>query len=151
HADGTLAEGPIALCEVQGYVYSARRNAARLARLLGKYEFADRLERQAHDLQEKFERGFWGDELSMYAPALDGKKQLCRVRSSNAGQCLFSGIASIDRAVRIAQALHTPDFFSGWGIRTIGAREARFNPMSYHNGSLWPHDNALIASGFARY
>ncbi len=151
HADGTLAEGPVALCEVQGYVYAARRQAAELARVLGHAERAEVLERQAEELQEKFERAFWCEEISTYSLALDGDKRRCQVRSSNAGHCLFSGIASRPRAWRVTHTLLNESSFSGWGIRTLDANEARYNPMSYHNGAVWPHDNAMIAAGMARY
>ncbi|HEV2853426.1 MAG TPA: amylo-alpha-1,6-glucosidase [Thermoanaerobaculia bacterium] len=151
HRDGTLAEGPIALCEVQGYVYAARRQAAELARALGHAERAEALERQAEELRENFERAFWCEEISIYCPALDGRKQRCQVRASNAGHCLFAGIASPPRAWRVAHTLLNESFFSGWGIRTLEANEVRYNPMSYHNGSVWPHDNAIIAAGMARY
>lgn len=151
HADGRPAEGPIALCEVQGYVYEAKQRAAALASVLGQPETAARLLQQARSLKERFENAFWCEELSLYVLALDGKKQQCRVRTSNAGHCLFSGIATQEHAQRVEGALLGKDFFSGWGIRTVGNLEARFNPMSYHNGSVWPHDNALIAMGLARY
>jgi glycogen debranching enzyme len=151
HADGRLAEGPIALAEVQAYVYAAKRLLARSARRLGHGDRAGTLEREAHDLAERFERAFWCPDIKMYAMALDGAKQPCRVRSSNAGQVLMTGIAQADRARLVAAELVGPDFFSGWGIRTVSRREARYNPMSYHNGSIWPHDNALIGLGFARY
>ena len=151
HADGTLAEGPIALCEVQGYVYAARRAAARLARALGQTERAVVLLRQAHELRRRFEELFWCEELSTYVLALDGHKAPCRVRTSNPGHCLFTGIASRKRAARVAETLLGDDSFSGWGIRTVPAGECRYNPMSYHNGSVWPHDNAIIAAGLARY
>jgi glycogen debranching enzyme len=151
HADGRLAEGPTALCEVQGYVYAARVRAADLARLLGHEERAEELLRQALDLQERFERAFWCEDLSTYALALDGEKRRCAVISSNAGQLLFTGIASLERARRVAASLMSATSFSGWGIRTLDASERRYNPMSYHNGSVWPHDNALIAWGMARY
>jgi glycogen debranching enzyme len=151
HADGTMAEAPIALCEVQGYVYAARLAAARLASVLGKPALAEHLRRQAETLRLAFEEAFWCEDLGLYGLALDGRKQVCRVRSSNAGQCLFTGIASIDHAQRIAETLLSRPFSSGWGIRTIATLEARYNPMSYHNGSVWPHDNALIAAGLARY
>ena len=151
HADGRLAEGPIALCEVQGYVYAAKRKAAKLAAALGKTQKAEELLGEAQILKERFERVFWCEELSSYALALDGEKRLCRVRTSNAGHCLFTGIAGPDRAQRTAQTLFSDKSFSGWGIRTVAASEARYDPMSYHNGSIWPHDNALIAQGLARY
>ena len=151
HADGRLAEGYIALAEVQGYVFAGKRLAARSARRLGLFERARQLETEAAELAERFERTFWCEELSTYALALDGKKQPCRVRTSNAGQLLFTGIVSEDRARRVAAGLMQPRFFTGWGIRTVAQGEARYNPMSYHDGSIWPHDNALIALGLARY
>jgi len=151
HADGQLAEGPIALVEVQGYVYAAKRLAARCARHLGKDERARNLDADAARLADAFEAAFWCPELGTYALALDGDKKPCRVRSSNAGQVLFTGICVPERAAEIAHDLMRPHFFSGWGIRTIAEGEARYNPMSYHNGSIWPHDNALIALGLARY
>jgi glycogen debranching enzyme len=151
HADGRLAEGPIALAEVQAYVFAAKELAARCARRLGHLDRALALEAEARDLGERFERAFWCPEIETYALALDGAKEPCRVRTSNAGQVLLSGIAQPDRAEMVTRSLMSPDFFSGWGIRTVSRREARYNPMSYHNGSVWPHDNALIALGFARY
>jgi glycogen debranching enzyme len=151
HCEGTLAEGPVALCEVQGYVYSAKLAAAQLASALGQPETAQGLEEQAKRLQERFEQAFWCEEHSTYALALDGKKRPCCVRTSNAGHALFTGIASPEHARRVAGTLLDPDSFSGWGIRTVASSEKAYNPMSYHNGSVWPHDNALIASGLARY
>jgi glycogen debranching enzyme len=151
HADGRLAEGAIALVEVQGYVYAAKRMAARCARRLGRDLAADKLDAEAARLAERFDAAFWCPALDTYALALDGDKQACRVRTSNAGQVLFTGIAAPDRAARVAAGLLEPNFFSGWGIRTVARGEVRFNPMSYHNGSIWPHDNALIALGLARY
>ena len=151
HADGRLAEGNIALAEVQGYVFAAKRLAGRCALRLGLDEVAEQLEREARTLAERFEDSFWCDDLGTYALALDGEKRPCRVRSSNAGQLLFSGMIRDDRARMVASDLLRPHFFTGWGIRTIAHGEARYNPMSYHNGSIWPHDNALIALGLARY
>jgi glycogen debranching enzyme len=151
HADGRLAEGYIALAEVQGYVYAAKRLAARCASRLGKSEIAEELEIEARQLAKRFEEAFWCDDLGTYALALDGAKQPCRVRTSNAGQLLFSGMVREDRARLVAADLMRPHFFAGWGIRTVASGEARYNPMSYHNGSIWPHDNALIALGLARY
>jgi glycogen debranching enzyme len=151
HADGRMAVGPIALAEVQGYVFAAKRLAARCARRLGRAEQANKLEAEAARLAERFEAAFWCPEIETYALALDGEKQPCRVRTSNAGQVLYAGIARADRAARVANGLLNPRFFSGWGIRTVARGEARYNPMSYHNGSIWPHDNALIALGLARY
>ena len=151
HADGRLAEGYIALAEVQGYVFAAKRLAARCAARLGKSETARELEAQAARLAKQFEEAFWCDDLGTYALALDGNKEPCKVRTSNAGQLLFTGIAREDRARKVASSLLQPDFFTGWGIRTVAHGEARYNPMSYHNGSIWPHDNALIALGLSRY
>lgn len=151
HADGSLAEGGIALCEVQGYVYAAKIGMANLARVLGRTPLAERLDRESRDLQSNFEEKFWCEDLGVYALALDGGKRPCRVRTSNAGQCLYTGIAHPENARVVAQTLLGQDFFSGWGIRTVGAQEVRYNPISYHNGSVWPHDNAIIASGLARY
>jgi glycogen debranching enzyme len=151
HADGRLAQGPIALAEVQGYVYCAKQVLARCIERLGWGERARRLKAEADQLAERFDASFWCPELGTYALALDGEKEPCRVRSSNAGQVLFTGIAKPDRAIEVADGLLRPQFFSGWGIRTIANTEARYNPMSYHNGSIWPHDNALIALGLARY
>ncbi len=151
HADGTSAEGPIALCEVQGYVYAAKLAAAELAKLFGDDARSRDLSKQAKIVSRRFEESFWCDELSTYALALDGRKQPCKVRTSNAGHCLFAGIASAEHASHIAATLTGETSFSGWGIRTVATSEARYNPMSYHNGSVWPHDNSLIAAGFARY
>ncbi|MGH8432375.1 MAG: amylo-alpha-1,6-glucosidase, partial [Solimonas sp.] len=145
HADGRLAEGNIALAEVQGYVFAAKTVIARVARRLGRAEEARRLEAAAERLADRFEEAFWCPDLGTYALALDGAKRPCRVRTSNAGQLLFTGMVRADRAAQVAAGLMQPRFFSGWGIRTVAKGEARYNPMSYHNGSVWPHDNALIA------
>jgi glycogen debranching enzyme len=151
HADGDTPPGPIALCEVQGYVHQARLEAAAMARALGDHDGAQRLERQAAELRRRFNETFWIDELGMYALALDGEKRPCRVRTSNAGHCLYSGIADRERAQIICGQLMGRDMFSGWGGRTLARGEARYNPMSYHNGSIWPHDNAIIAAGLSQY
>ncbi|MGZ8346107.1 MAG: amylo-alpha-1,6-glucosidase [Allosphingosinicella sp.] len=151
HQDGSPAEGPIALCEVQAYVFAAKRAAATISRRLDDEARAIALEQEAERLRERFEASFWLDDMDCYALALDGRKQPCRVLSSNAGHALFGGIAGKERAARLARLLTSKKFFSGWGVRTIAAGEARYNPMSYHNGSVWPHDNALIALGLARY
>src|SRR5215468_8387896 len=151
HADGRLAEGQIALAEVQGYVYAAKKLAAWCAEKLGLGERSRTLIDEAERLAERFDQVFWYEEIGTYALALDGNKEPCRVRTSNAGQVLFTGIAKPERAMQVADELMRPQFFSGWGIRTIASTEARYNPMSYHNGSIWPHDNALIALGLARY
>ena len=151
HDDGSPAEGPIALCEVQGYAYAARRAAATLASALGRPEIARRLTEAADRLRLAFDEAFWLDDLQTYALALDGSKRPCRVRASNAGQALFSGIVPEEKAPRLARTLLESDSFSGWGVRTVADGQARYNPMSYHNGSVWPHDNALIAAGMGRY
>jgi glycogen debranching enzyme len=151
HADGTLADGPIALCEVQGYVYAAKRRASETAAMLGDLSLARDLMGQAQALQERFMQVFWCAELATYSLALDGQKRPCRVRTSNVGHCLFSEIASARHAERTADTLMGEDIFSGWGIRTLARSEVRYNPMSYHNGSIWPHDNALTAYGLSRY
>jgi len=151
HCDGSLARGPIAVCEVQGYAYAAWRAGATVAAALGRAEQSAIFARRAETLQGRFDSAFWCDELGTYALALDGDKRPCRVRTSNAGQCLFSGIVPADRAPRLAQTLLAPESFSGWGIRSVAASESRYNPMGYHTGGVWPHDNALIACGLARY
>ena len=151
HADGALAEAPIALAEVQAYAYAAYRGAADLAEALGEGERAASLRAAAGGLRERFEAVFWQEEMETYALALDRDKRPCRVLTSNAGHVLLGELASPERAARIAKTLMAPRSFSGWGIRTLAEGEARYNPMSYHNGSVWPHDNSLIAMGFGRY
>jgi glycogen debranching enzyme len=151
HADGRLAAGPIATCELQAYAYAARVGAADLAVAMGHDVVARQQLRSAADLQRRFDAAFWDEELGTYALALDGEKRRCRVRASNAGHVLWSGIALPERASRVAEALLSDASFSGWGIRTVAAGEARYNPISYHNGSIWPHDNAIAAMGLARY
>ena len=151
HADGTIASPPIALCEVQGYVYAAKLAASRLARMLGDADRSCELEVQAETVRTKFEDEFWCEDLGTYALALDGKKRPCRVRTSNAGHCLYTGIASPARARRVAENLLSDECFTGWGIRTVANTESRYNPLSYHNGSIWPHDNSIIANGMAKY
>jgi glycogen debranching enzyme len=136
---------------VGSYVYAARRAGAVLARALRIPERGEALRRQADELRERFETAFWCEDLGTYASALDGDKRPCRVRSSNADHCLLGGIASPERASRVARGLASAELFSGWVIRTLAATEARYNPMGYHNGAVWPHDNALIAYGAARY
>jgi glycogen debranching enzyme len=150
HADGQPAEGPIAICELQAYVYAAKRGVAGLAKTLGYPEKADTLQRQAEDLRQRFEEAFWCEDISFYVLALDKDKRQCQVRSSNAGHCLFTGITRPERARKLISVLSEPSFFSGWGVRTIPDSEKRFSPMSYHNGSIWPHDNALIGFGCAQ-
>ncbi|HEX9634061.1 MAG TPA: amylo-alpha-1,6-glucosidase, partial [Candidatus Limnocylindria bacterium] len=151
HVDGELAAPPIALSEIQGYVYAAKVGAAELAVVLGHQERAAELRTQAAELRNRFDSAFWLEEMSTYALALDGDRQPCSVRTSNAGHALLTGIAPPERAARVAETLMADASYSGWGVRTVAAGEARYNPMSYHNGSIWPHDNALIALGLARY
>jgi glycogen debranching enzyme len=151
HADGTLAEPPVALCEVQGYAYAAWTGAARLADARGDENSARQWHERAERLRIRFEDAFWCEDLGTYALALDGGKRPCRVRTSNPGHCLYTGIASPDRARRVASTLMAEASFGGWGIRTLAAGQVRYNPMSYHNGSIWPHDNAILAAGLARY
>jgi glycogen debranching enzyme len=151
HADGSLAEPPIALCELQGYAYAARLGAAELAEALHHPSRARALRGSAEMLRAAFDAAFWDDELGTYVLALDGAKRPCRVRASNAGHALLTGIAMPERAGRVAESLLSDAGYSGWGIRTIAAGESRYNPMSYHNGSIWPHDNSLIGLGLARY
>ena len=150
HADGKIADPPIALCEVQAYVYAAKLAASRITRALGNIEECCELELQAEALRTNFEEKFWCNDLGTYALALDGHKQPCRVRASNAGHCLFTGISSPERARRVSEILMHQDFFTGWGIRTVATGESRYNPLSYHNGSVWPHDNSIIANGMAK-
>ncbi|AJC78511.1 amylo-alpha-1,6-glucosidase protein [Rhizobium etli bv. phaseoli str. IE4803] len=151
HADGTLARGPIAIAEVQAYVYGAWLSALEIFRRIGKPERAASFLARAEGLRRAFDISFFDEELGTYVLALDGDKRPCRVRSSNAGHALFTGIAYPERAAQIARTLMSASSFCGWGIRTLPSTEARYNPMSYHNGSVWPHDNAMIASGLARY
>jgi len=151
HADGRMASAPIALSEVQAYVFEAKNMAAHLAAALHEAERASKLIAEAETLRRKFQEAFWCEELGVYAIALDGDKKPCRVASSNAGHALWTGIASPEHAARMAERFTSADFFTGWGLRTIAEGQARYNPMSYHNGSIWPHDNALIAAGLARY
>jgi glycogen debranching enzyme len=151
HADGRLARPPIALVEVQGYAYAALRSAADLVRVLGLDDDAGRLEAEAQQLRKRFDRDFWMEEQRFCALALDGDKLRCEVVASNAGHCLWTGILTPDRAARVAERLLENDLFSGWGVRTLSSRERRYNPMSYHNGSVWPHDNAIAAAGLRRY
>ncbi len=151
HADGSLAEGPIALCEVQAYVYGARSGLARAASHLGHHERAAQLASAAERMRSAFADAFWCEELDTYAIALDGDKRICRVRSSNAGHVLLTGLARPEHAEAVGRTLLSPELFSGWGVRTLATSAPRYNPMSYHDGSVWPHDNALIAAGLARY
>jgi glycogen debranching enzyme len=148
---GGLAHAPIALAEVQGYVYDAKRRMAGLATMRGEQRLAARLTREADALQARFEAAFWSEEQAFYAMALDGDKRRMDAIGSNAGQCLWSGIVGPDRAAQVVQRLMAPDMFSGWGIRTYAAGQVGYNPIGYHTGTVWPHDVSLIAAGFKRY
>jgi len=149
--DGTLAEGPIALVEVQGYVYAARRGIARLARLRGDIELAEAQEKAAELLRQGFEEHFWMGDAGTYALALDGEKKRVDGIASNAGHALWAGICSQERAASVARALTSGGMWSGWGIRTLSAETVGYNPIGYHLGTVWPHDNGICAAGFARY
>ncbi len=151
-ADGRLAEPPIATCEIQGYAYDARRRAARLARLCWDDDaLAGRLEGDAAALHERFNRVFWLDGRGHYALALDRHKRPVDALTSNVGHLLWSGIVPPDRAGEIRDRLMAPDVFSGWGVRTMSSRDAGYNPIEYHDGTVWPHDTAIIAEGLRRY
>jgi glycogen debranching enzyme len=151
--DGRLAEAPIAPCEVQGYVYDAKQRAAELARdVWGDSELADRLETEAADLQKRFDDAFWCEARGgYYALALDGQKAKVDSLTSNVGHLLWSGIVPAGRADAIVDQLMGEELWSGWGVRTMSSGDMAFNPLSYHNGTVWPHDNSLIAWGLARY
>jgi glycogen debranching enzyme len=151
-AHGELAQPPIATCEVQGYAYDALRRTARLAReRWHDLAFADRLERRAARLRDAFDEAFWNGERGHYALALDGNKRQVDSLTSNIGHLLWSGILSPERAAATVTRLTSRELFSGWGIRTMAAGEAGYNPLEYHNGTVWPHDTALIAEGIRRY
>ncbi|WP_166872137.1 glycogen debranching N-terminal domain-containing protein [Salinibacterium sp. ZJ450] len=151
HADGALAVGPIALCEVQGYVYAAYLARAELAALQGDDETHDRFLDKAARLFERFNADFWDEDGQFYVLALDGDKRRVAVRSSNVGHCLWTGIVRQDRAELVRDGLTAEGTFSGWGVRTLDSHTASYNPVSYHNGSVWPHDTAIAAYGLARY
>jgi glycogen debranching enzyme len=151
HVDGRLATPPIALVEVQGYVYMAKLRVADVFDALGDYRSAARLREEAADLKVRFNEAFWMEDEGYFAMALDGDKQQVRTIVSNPGHCLYADIVDPDKADKLARRLLQPDMFSGWGIRTMTKGALAYNPMSYHNGSVWPHDNALIAAGLKRY
>ena len=151
HADGRLARGPIALCEVQAYVYSAKQGAGLLAEALGEQDCAERLGKEARNFAARFNAAFWDDELGTFVLALDGAKEPCRVHASNAGHVLLTDLVEPDRVRRLVTSLTKAAMYSGWGVRTLGSGEARYSPLSYHNGSVWPHDTALIGLGMARH
>ena len=152
-SDGSLAQGPIAPVEVQGYVYDAKRRMAELAREVWRErDLADRLDREADELRQRFDEAFWSDERGgFYVLALDGEKRQVDSLCSNIGHLLWSGIVPPERVDRVVDRLMGPDLWSGWGVRTMSSADAGFNPLSYHNGTVWPHDNSLIAWGLARY
>ncbi|HVE75724.1 MAG TPA: amylo-alpha-1,6-glucosidase [Actinomycetota bacterium] len=151
HADGSIAEVPVALAEVQGYVFLAKSRMAEVMRLFGDDARADELEKQAAQLKKAFNETFWMPDEGTFALGLDSSKKLIRSVTSNPGHCLYCGIVDRDKAASVVERLMAPDMFSGWGIRTLSKDSKAYNPMSYHNGSVWPHDNALIAAGFKRY
>jgi glycogen debranching enzyme len=151
YPDGSLVKGPKALCELQGYAYDAKLRAGEAAEYLGQTERAAQLRKEAADLQQRFEEHFWCEDVGYYAYALDGDKKPVKTIASNAGHLLWSGIARPDRAERVMQRLLEPDMWSGWGIRTLSEQNPAYNPFSYQNGSVWPHDNGIIAMGFKRY
>ncbi|HKF85474.1 MAG TPA: amylo-alpha-1,6-glucosidase, partial [Candidatus Limnocylindrales bacterium] len=148
---GRLARTPIALAEVQGYVFDAKLRIAGLARMRGETDLATRLEAEAERLRQRFEEAFWSEDQGFYAMALDGDKRQADAIGSNAGQCLWTGIVSPERASRVVERLMAPDMFTGWGIRTYASGQAGYNPIGYHTGTVWPHDSSLIAAGFKRY
>jgi glycogen debranching enzyme len=150
HIDGRTPEGPIALVEVQGYVYAAFLAMAAIAEWRVD-PGAGHWRQRAAGMRAAVENRFWLDDLQFYALAVDGRNQPCRVRASNAGHLLFTGLPIVERAMAVGRQLLSPAFASGWGIRTLPVEAVRFNPMSYHNGSVWPHDAALCAAGMARY
>src|SRR4030095_16339690 len=149
--DATFPKPPIALVEVQGYVYDAFKRMAALFRVFGRHDRAEELSKKAEALREQIIKHFWVDELGMFALALDGEKRALPTMTSNAGHLLWSGVPEPWQAERLTQQLMSPPMFSGWGIRTVSAAHRVFNPMSYHNGSVWPHDNAMIVMGCSRY
>ncbi len=149
--DGRLASPPLALVEVQAYVYAARKAMARLARVRGVEALAAAQEAAAERLRHRFEEGFWMDDVGTYALALDATKRQVDAVGSNAGHALWCGIASPERAARVAATFASPDLWSGWGVRTLSSKMAGYNPIGYHIGSVWPHDNAIIAAGLVRY
>src|SRR5207249_2322976 len=151
HPDGTMAKGPIALVEVQGYVYQAKSRLVRLARDLGDEDLAVRLGAEAEDLKERFNRDFWMEGESYFALALDGEKKQVTTITSNPGHCLWSGIVDESKAARLARRLLGPGLSSGWGVRTLASRQRPYDPLGYHTGTVWPHDNALIAHGLKLY
>ncbi|HJU98749.1 MAG TPA: glycogen debranching N-terminal domain-containing protein [Jiangellaceae bacterium] len=150
YADGRVAQAPIALCEVQGYVYAAYLARAALADDAGDASRARRCRDRAEALRQAFEDAFWLPDLGWYALGLDADKRPIDSLTSNIGHCLWSGIVAPDRAARLARLLTSPEMFTGWGVRTLATSMTAYNPMSYHNGSVWPHDSAIVAAGLKR-
>ncbi|MCL6471693.1 MAG: hypothetical protein K6T91_02645 [Firmicutes bacterium] len=150
-ADGRFAKAPIALCEVQGYVYMAKLGAAELLDVLGDSGRAGQLRKEVTELKERFNRDFWMEDKGFFAEVLDKDKKQVDSITSNAGQLLWSGIVDKEKAGILREKLLSPDMFSGWGIRTMSSQMAAYNPLSYHNGTIWPHDNLIIANGLMRY
>jgi len=151
YANGSLVHQPKALVELQGYVFDARLRMAEVFDVMDEPARAASLRASAAELRERFEAAFWCEDLGFYAFGLDPTKQPITSLASNVGHCLWSGLPRPDRAARVVRRFLEPDFWSGWGIRTLSARHPGYNPYSYHRGSVWPHDNALIAHGFKRY
>jgi glycogen debranching enzyme len=151
HTDGRLAPPPIALAEVQGYIYMAKLRVADVFDALGEYRSAVRLREEAAELRARFNDAFWMPDEEFFAMALDGDKRQVGTVTSNPGHGLYADILEPDKAAQVARRLLQPDMFSGWGVRTMSKSALAYNPMSYHNGSVWPHDNALIAAGLKRY
>ncbi|MCH8065823.1 MAG: amylo-alpha-1,6-glucosidase, partial [Chloroflexi bacterium] len=151
HADGSLAQQPIALVEVQGYVYAAKRRLTPALEALGLGDLARRLSREARALRRRFQDDFWLADEPFYALALDGEKRPCAAIASNVGHALWSGIVTRDRAAAVVERMLANDLFSGWGIRTLSRSNPRYSPLGYHLGTVWPHDNAIAAFGFKMY
>jgi glycogen debranching enzyme len=151
HCDGSFAKGAIALVEVQAYVVAAKRAAAEIALAIGDTEMGSKLAAEADHLKDNIDSRFWSRSLGTYFLALDGAKRPCAVRTSNAGHVLFCGMADEEKAIHVGRDLMTRDLFSGWGVRTVAADASLYNPMSYHNGTVWPHDCSIVAAGLARY
>jgi glycogen debranching enzyme len=151
YADGSQVKAPKALCELQGYVFDAWMRMAEIFEALGESDRVTELQKKAKKLQANFEESFWCEDIGFYAFALDPEKNRVQTIASNVGHCLWSGIVSPERAASVVKKLFQPDMFSGWGIRTLSAKNPAYNPFSYHLGSIWPHDNGIIALGLKRY
>jgi len=151
HQDGSLAVPPIVLAEVQGYVYQAKKGMAEIFFYLGEKDKAKKLEREAQELKKRFNKDFWMEERKYFAFGLDYQKKQIASITSNPGHCLYSGIVSQDKSEAVVKKLLSDEMFNGWGIRTMGKNEPGYNPTSYHNGSVWPHDNSIIINGLTRY